>query len=127
MMRLSFLPSQKSKWPSVLFPHLQKNLNEHISTVNKEIQKSFRVGRQYLEEAKHAEKKWQKKSNVKQAKRYFIEASQSDLPSDPLLPAKASAFVGICYDLLEDSKNARRWYSQAHNATRATCIPYHYL
>ena len=68
----------------------------------------------FLEEAKHAPTSAARRENLVEAKRQFIAASQVDLPRYPLLPIKATFYVGVCHDLLHDGPNALRWYEKSH-------------
>lgn len=75
----------------------------------------FEIGRVYLEEAKHAPTQSGKRENLAEARKQFITATQVDLQNYPLIPIKSSFYVGVCYDLLNDGKNALRWYEKSHS------------
>jgi tetratricopeptide (TPR) repeat protein len=84
-------------------------LDEHITS-------PFRVGRVYLEEARNAPDRNRQREHLNKALEEFIRASQIRLSGYPLLPIKAQFYVGVCYDLLSDDRNALRWYQKSYQS-----------
>lgn len=86
---------------------LDRKLDQHIIA-------SYKTGLVYLEEAQHAPTRSAEQRYLHDAQKEFIAATQIELPSYPMLPLKAHFYVGVCHDLLADTKNALRWYEKAH-------------
>ena len=87
----------------------EQKLDQHITN-------PFRVGQVYLEEARNAPNQARQREHLNRALEAFISVSQVQLPGYPLLPIKAQFYVGVCYDLLSDEKNALRWYNKSFQA-----------
>lgn len=86
---------------------LERKLEDHMIA-------PFKVGKVYLDEARHAPDERTRRENVTAAKREFITVSQVNLPNYPMLPVKTNFYIGVCYDLLSENKSAVRWYEKAH-------------
>lgn len=90
---------------------------EQQNITNKKLKKLFgsyyQKGERYLRAADNADGE-QRRDWINQALDNFMTASS--LEEDALLAAKSEFFVGVCFDLLNNSIAAREGYEQAYRA-----------
>ena len=80
--------------------------------LNKLVGSYYKTGIEYLTDAKDVQEK-RRDEWIQKALDHFFTASEVE---DALLQAKSQFYVGVCYDLLNESNPAKRWYEKAYES-----------
>lgn len=100
----------------------EKEIDKLKNLVTAQVTNPLRTGKDYLDDAKHAPDLDAQQEYVKKAQDQFRKVStftDSELPDTPLLPIESMIWVGVCFDLNADHRNALRWYQKAHESIMA--------
>lgn len=91
---------------------LKEEQNNSNAQLRKLIGSYYQSGADYLTDARKLQGK-RREQWIESALDQFVKASHVE---DALLAAKSQFFVGVCYDLLNESPLATDWYERAYRS-----------
>lgn len=97
------------------FKELQKELKIIRNNQNEQMINPIKTGLVYMEEASFCyDDKALQNEYIWKAIHEFISVSKMDSLDLPLVPVKASFYVGVCYYLLERKKISQKWFEKSY-------------